>query len=133
MDFFGAGGDEHELGAPRGFAGAFEMQARVEVRRVSGGSHRLCVGAGVVGFGAVERRDDFAVGVEHPVEMRWVHEPVPFGLQSPSSAACWAASSRWSHFSRVEELPGVSRHCPRVEVVMSSHRRRRQRASSGHR
>ena len=70
VDVFGAGGDEDELGAPGGFAGAFEVQAGVGFAAFGEDLAGVFVDPGVVGFGAVEGGDDFAVGVDHAIKMR---------------------------------------------------------------
>lgn len=122
----GAGGDEHELGAPGGLAGAFEMQAGVGLGAAGEDLASGFVDAGVAVFGAVERRDHFPVRMHHPVERRM--RPRPRAVRVAQAKFFRLMSSKFTMpVSQLFEEPGDRQDAfAGVEVVMPSHRDRRQ-------
>ena len=86
VDVVGAGGDEDELGAPRGVAVAFEMHRRVGF--VAGGEEFAggAVEASVAGLGFEERCDDLAVGVEHATQIGMGPRTGPVRVEEPELA-----------------------------------------------
>ena len=122
----GTGGDEDELGAPGDFAVAFDVKAhrrdRARKERISPvrRSTRSSVGSA---------RNSGVTTLPSAWSIRersgWVQEPAPSGSRSPSSRACRAASSREA--GERSEHVGVSQvPVPRIEIVVATHRRRRQ-------
>ena len=86
VDLVGARGDEHELGAPRGVAVAFEMDRGVGL--VAGGEEFAggAVEALVAGLRPEERCDDLAVRVEHATQVGMRPRAWPVGIEESELA-----------------------------------------------
>ena len=122
----GAHGDEHELEAPGGLAGAFEVQPGVGFEPWGADLAGLLVEDPSIGLGPKQRRDDLAVGVEHPRQVRpgprsgavGVKEPEGMGLVD---GAATVDVVEFGEHGGVGEPGGAP-----VEVMPAAHRIRRE-------
>jgi hypothetical protein len=127
VDVLGPTGDEDPFGAPRGLAGALEVQPGIMLSPDRAEFAGLLVELGVTRVSFEQWRHDLAVSMDHPRQVRVGPGPRPLSIEEADLAGLLGGGPLAMESAKpVEDLgPGEPRSPP-VEVMVASHRLGRQ-------